>query len=83
MNIKSYTTRKWLNKLSSPSTGSICCYYGPSAWDASKTDMFLEVADCHNSARLHKTELESKDDFVEKLKLLRSELDNYIKYLEE
>ena len=33
MTSKKYSSRKWLNKKGSPSTGAICCYKGPSSWN--------------------------------------------------
>lgn len=44
--------------------------------------MFLEVTDCHGSIRLHKCKDYSIEDFVEKMKLLRNEIDKFIEHLE-
>ena len=80
--MKTYNKRKWLNSKKTPSTGSVCCYVGRSSWNKKEKDMFIEVSDCHNSARLHRSRLESKKDFVKKLKALRNEIDLFISEIE-
>ena len=78
-----YSTRKWLNKEDSPSTGSVVCYDGEfDSQDNTYRNLFLEVTDCHGSIRLHKCKDYSIEDFVEKMKLLRSEIDKFIEHLE-
>ena len=83
MTSKKYSSRKWLNKKGDPSTGSICCYKGPSAWNEKIIDSYLEVSDCHNSVRLHKTKSQSDKDFLMKIKKIRKSIDDFIEFLEE
>ena len=44
-------------------------------------NIFVSISDCYNSARLHMTEDDSVEDFVEKITLLRDELTNFINHL--
>lgn len=78
-----YSSRAWLNKPESPSTGNVAAYHGllPDG-DKYFESIFISVSDCHVSARLHKSESDSKEDFIDKLKLLKNEIDCFIKHLE-
>lgn len=80
--MKTYNVRTWLNKKSSASTGSLVCYYGPAHWDTNSVDMFVELASCHDKARLHKTQADTEAQYLAKIKKLRNELDLYIQHLE-
>ena len=80
-----YNTREWLNQPTTPSTGSVVCFHGICHYPEDKDDwenMFLEVSDCHVKARLHKTTFETKEDFIQKLKLLKTNIINFIEHLE-
>ena len=80
-----YNTRKWLNELDTPSTGSVVCYHGIQEYPDEKEpyeNLFLEVADCNVKARLHKTIHETKEDFINKLKDLRASITMFIEHLE-
>ena len=79
-----YNRRVWLNKEDSPSTGNLVCFDGMTTWRGEEIrNTFLQVSDCSWSIRLHKIEDDSTEDFIDKLKLLRDEVDNFISYLEE
>lgn len=79
-----YNSRAWLNGPGSPSTGNVVCFDGETAYDNGPfRNLFISISDCHNSARLHKTFDESVENFINKLKILRSEIDNFITHLEE
>ncbi len=79
-----YNRRIWLNKEDSPSTGNLVCFDGMTTWHGEEIrNTFLQVSDCSWSIRLHKIEDDSTEDFIDKLKLLRDEVDNFISYLEE
>lgn len=77
----SYNKRVWLNKDDSPSTGSVV------AFDDKMKDgtqcTFLSVSDCNNSIRLHTTPDDTIEDFIDKMKLLKSEIGLFIDYLEK
>lgn len=77
-----YKSEKWLNPLSSPSTGAVVCYHGKSPWKKSKDKMiYVQINDCHNSIRLHRTDHESKKDFANKIDVLIQELEQFRNYL--
>ena len=79
-----YNKRVWLNKPESPSTGNVICFDGNTTWHGdTMRNTFLQVSDCSWAIRLHKTEDDSTTDFIDKLKLLRDEVDSFISYLEE
>jgi hypothetical protein len=73
--------REWLNSDGSSSTGSIVCFHGKSSWANKHGEQadstFIEIADCHVKARLHRSEFDTLDDFITKLNLLRSTLDRF------
>ena len=80
---KFYSTRKWLNREESPSTGSIVCYDGEEdIRGETYRNLFIEVKDCNGSVRLHKCKFDEIPDFVDKLKLMRTEIDKFIEHLE-
>lgn len=79
-----YNRRIWLNKKDSPSTGSLVCFDGNTTWHGENIrNTFLQVSDCNWSVRLHKTEDDDTANFIDKMKLLRDEVDKFISYLEE
>lgn len=76
-----YNKRTWLNEENSSFTGNVICC------DTDCEDnqyLFVQISDCHNSIRLHSHIGEENDHskFINKVKLLRDELDLFIKYLE-
>lgn len=78
-----YNTRVWLNKNSSRNTGSIVCYDGITEFsDGMNEDSFVEIADCHNKVRIHKDLNGTNDEWLNKLRLLRDNLNNFILFLE-
>lgn len=79
-----YSKRVWLNEENSPSTGSVVAFDGFVRNDKEEwRSTFLELSDCYGKARLHKASYDSMEDFIEKMKLLRNEIDLFIDYLEK
>lgn len=80
---KTYSKRVWLNKNSSPSTGSVVAFYGDVKWE-SKPELcaFLEIASCHEKARLHMSRNDNMNDFIAKMKLLNKTINDFILFLE-
>lgn len=77
-----YNKRQWLNSEDSPSTGNIICFDGDTTHNGDVArNIFVSISDCYNSARLHMTEDDSVEDFVEKITLLRDELTKFINHL--
>lgn len=78
-----YNKRTWLNKPGSPSTGHVVAFDGVTAWKGVNIrDTFLSISDCNNSIRLHKIDDDSTEDFIDKMKLLKNEIEQFIGYLE-
>lgn len=81
--IKQYSKKVWLNKPESPSMGSIVAYDGHNLWRGKKIrNTFLAVSDCFVIATLRKTEDDTTEDFIEKMKVLKSEIELFIEHLE-
>lgn len=81
--MNTYNKRTWLNGEFSPSTGNVVAFDGETTWRGKKyRNTFLQVSDCSFSARLHKCDDDSIEDFICKMKLLRSEIDLFINHLE-
>ena len=79
-----YNKRAWLNKDNSASTGNVVAFDGVVAWrDEKIRSTFLSISDCNVSARLHKSDDDTVDDFIDKMELLKSEIELFISYLKE
>lgn len=79
-----YKSQTWLNPLTSSSTGSVVCYDGtykePSC---SFQSTFIQISDWYSKVKLHKTDYDSMEDFIVKLKLLREDISKFIEHLEQ
>lgn len=82
-----YCDRVWLNKHDSSNTGSVVAFHGESSWKDEDgefpLDSMLEISDCHGKIRLHKTEKDTDQDFIDKLELLSKTINNFIYYLKD
>ena len=79
-----YNKRTWLNKSDSPSTGNVVAFDGITTWKGEKIrNTFLSVSDCYSTIRLHPTDDENIDDFINKLKVLKNDITEFIEYLEK
>lgn len=74
-----YCSRVWVNPEDSAATGSIVCYDG---YLDDERISFMEIASCHSKARLHQYKDSTPEEFLNKLKLVREELDKFINHLE-
>lgn len=83
--MKSYNKRRWLNPVDKDATSSIVCFNGTVTDFKGKTypSTFLEISDCQTKIRLHQTSDDTREDFIEKLKLVKSEIKRFIKHLEK
>jgi hypothetical protein len=79
-----YNSRVWLNKIGSPSTGNVVAFDGEvNHWKGDKIrETYLQVSDCSISARLSKTSDDTVEDFIQKMKILREEIDLFVNHLE-
>jgi hypothetical protein len=79
-----YNKRTWLNSIKSDSTGSVVAFDGKVSYEGQYVDStFLEIADCRRKIRLHITSDDSRQDFIEKMILLRDEIDMFINHLKK
>ena len=77
-----YNTREWLNSINSPSTGSIVCFNGITKYsDGLDTNCFIELADCHQKARIHKSFSDTMDDWIYKVEILHNSIAQYLTHL--
>ena len=42
---------------------------------------FMEITDCHRKVRIHKDVNFTMHEFIDKLELMKTEIDNFIKHL--
>lgn len=79
-----YKKQVWLNKETSPSTGNVVAYDGVCAYkDEHFRRTFLSVSDCYGTVRLHKSDDDTIEDFIDKMKSLRECVDEFISYLDK
>lgn len=79
-----YNKRIWLNDEKSSSTSSFVAFdgyvdYGKETF----RDTFIKISDCSKSIKLHKNDNETMEDFINRLELLKKEIDNFSKYLKK
>ena len=80
--MKTYNKRTWLNKDDSPSLGSVAAFDGEVEYrDGAERTTFLAVSDCSKTIKLIKN-TESIEDFTQKMKLLKNEIELFINHLE-
>ena len=80
-----YNRRTWLNPLSSDSTSAVVAYDGKVTDIDTKKQYehrFLEISSCKGKITLHQTSDDTKEDFITKIKLLKTELTLFIQHLE-
>ncbi len=81
-----YNKRTWLNDNDSHYTGSITCAHFTELVNRGKymeEYCFVELCDCHTKIRIHKDNNHSTKYFINKLKLIQSELQGFIDHLEQ
>lgn len=83
--METFSKREWLNKKDSPSTGSVVAFDGMVKEEdgTEYRSTFLQVADCWSKVKLHKACYDTRKDFIDKMKKLRSVLDEFINHLEK
>ena len=78
-----YNKRTWLNIENSDSTSSIVAFDGDVTYKNEPIESrFLEITDCQTKIRLHQTTDDTKENFIAKMKLLKSEIEQFINHLE-
>jgi len=78
-----YNKRTWLNKSYSPSLGSVVAFDGEIEYsNGTERTIFLAVSDCTKTVKLTKN-TESTEDFIQKMELLKTEIELFINHLKE
>ena len=79
-----YNKRTWLNKPHIASTSNVVAFEGNISYKGKQiNNVFLSISDCYNSIKIHQSDDESLDDFIDKMALLRDEIDAFIAHLLE
>jgi hypothetical protein len=82
---ETWSKKEFLTPEGEVSTSSVCSFAGKTKWreDLPAFDnYFLEVANCHHKARLHKTEEMTVDEWIMQLTKLRDHVDSYLTFLQ-
>lgn len=77
--VTNYCSRTWLNPEDSAATGSIVCYDG---YISDERISFVEISSCSSKAKLHQYKDSTPEEFLNKVKLVREELNKFINHLE-
>ena len=79
-----YTKRVWLNPYNSPSTGNMVMFDGEEYdKDGKEYDSrFLKISDCYHTVRIHQAYYDTEEDFLNKIILMRDELNSFIEHLQ-
>lgn len=79
-----YSTKTWLNPVDSYATSYIACYDGSVKDGGSEYNTkFISIADCRKALRIYKTEEDTVENYINKLSLIRDDLDKYIEHLKK
>lgn len=80
-----YNKRVWLNTPDSHFTGSMVCHDGivMNQGKPAARYTFVEFSDCHKKSRIHKDDNLEMVDFINKLRTVVEELNNFIEHLEQ
>lgn len=78
-----YNKRTWLNKDNSQSLGNVVAFDGEVQYsDGTERTTFLALSDCGKTIKLIRN-TENIEDFIDKMKLLKSEIELFINHLEK
>jgi hypothetical protein len=84
MKNREYSTKDWLNPISSYATSYISCFDGNITYhDGIHSSTFISIADCNKSITIHKNEQDTLVEFISKLKIIEKAISNYIIYLQD
>jgi|LakMenEpi03Aug12_release.lakeMendotaPanAssembly.Ray.scaffolds.fasta_scaffold879730_2 hypothetical protein len=82
--MEKYNKRVWLNPEDSHFTGSVVFHDGVVSNQGRPAERytFMEVASCHAKVRIHTDLNFTLNEYIDKLKLMRDEIDKFIEHLE-
>lgn len=81
-----YCDKEFLTDSPEPSTSTVVSFYGDVQWSEYDRDTrlgFVEVSNCHERARLHKTYSMSDKEWYAQVVRLRDHLNRYLEFLED
>jgi len=77
--------KEFLTEENEPSTSTVVSWAGPVKWnsrqDGEEDLHFLEISNCHEKARLHRTFEMTDMEWIDQVKKLRNHLNDYLGYL--
>lgn len=81
--MEKYNKRIWLNTTDSHYTGSATFHDGIVSNQGKPAERytFMEITDCHRKVRIHYDHNLDMQAYIDKLSLLRDEIDNFINHL--
>lgn len=80
-----YNRRVFINSIDSHYTGSIVLFDGHQVINQGKLlnrYSFMEIASCHSKVRIHRDDNLPIEDYINKLKTISENINNYVRHLE-
>ena len=83
--MEKYNKRIWLNDENSHFTGSMVFHDNVVSNQGRPAERytFIEIASCHAKVRIHTDLNQTEKEFIEKLEMMRDEIDNFITHLKK
>ena len=82
--MKTYCRKEFLTDHPEPSTSTVVSFCGLVQWgknDKPEPLSFLEISNCHEKARLHRTYEMNEQEWIEQVERLRDHINNYLVFL--
>lgn len=80
--IEPYNKRTWLNPTTSYASSNVVAFDGEKVHRGKKErTTYLHISDCNHSIWLFQNEDDTIEDFIQKMKVLRNEIDGFINHL--
>ncbi len=79
-----YCKKEFLTDSPEPSTSSVVSFCGNVQWgkkDKPEPLSFLEISNCHEKARLHRTYQMTKQEWINQVTRLRDHINEYLNFL--
>lgn len=81
-----YCKKEFLTDSPEPSTSTVVSFCGDVKWSKNVevgNVSFLEISNCHERARLHRTYEMSEQEWINQIKRLRDHINEYLEFLEK
>ena len=77
-----YNSQVWLNPPHATGNGNMRCYDGVQEKDGVQEPIrFVTISDCYETIRLHPIDYDDNQSFIDKLTIMRDEIDKFINHL--